>query len=173
MKGTIDASVPDAERSILNDEKEMAEHSTIVDLIRNDLSMVSENVHVSKFRYIDRIYTNEGDILQVSSEITGKLREGYRLGDIITKMLPAGSVTGAPKNETLRIIKECEQYDRGWYTGVFGIFDGQSLDSSVMIRFIEKNGNGYIYKSGGGITCLSDPEKEYYELISKVYVPVG
>ncbi len=175
MKGTIDASVPNAESVIMNDQKEMAEHCTIVDLIRNDLSIVSENVQVTKFRYIDRIKTGESELLQVSSEITGNLRKGYknRFGEIITKILPAGSVTGAPKKETVRIIKESEKYDRGWYTGVFGVFDGQTLDSAVMIRFIEKDADRYIYKSGGGITFLSDPEKEYEELISKVYVPVG
>lgn len=88
-------------------------------------------------------------------------------------MLPAGSVTGAPKRETIKIIEEVEQYDRGWYTGVFGIFDGKQLDSAVMIRFIERDSEGLIYKSGGGITFMSDPAKEYEELIAKVYVPVG
>jgi para-aminobenzoate synthetase component 1 len=88
-------------------------------------------------------------------------------------MLPAGSVTGAPKLETVRIIKESENYERGWYTGIFGVFDGKSLDSGVMIRFIEKKGNDFYFKSGGGITYMSDPLKEYEELITKVYVPVG
>jgi para-aminobenzoate synthetase component I len=175
MKGTIDASVLNAEAVIINDQKEMAEHNTIVDLIRNDLSMVSNNVKVSKYRYIDRIKTGESDLLQVSSEITGKLNKGYksRLGEIITGMLPAGSVTGAPKKETVSIIKKSEKFKRGWYTGIFGVFDGKALDSAVMIRFIEKNADSLIYKSGGGITYLSEPEKEYEELISKVYVPVG
>lgn len=175
MKGTIDASVPDAENKILNDEKEMAEHNTIVDLIRNDLSIVSDKVSVTRFRYFDRIKTGKSELIQVSSEITGTLNEGYksRLGNIITGMLPAGSVTGAPKKETVRIIKESEQYERGWYTGIFGVFDGTELDSAVMIRFIENKSGNLIFKSGGGITCLSDPAKEYEELIAKVYVPVG
>jgi para-aminobenzoate synthetase component 1 len=111
----------------------------------------------------------------VSSEITGWLTKGYeyKLGDIITGLLPAGSVTGAPKKETIRIIKESENYERGWYTGIFGVFDGKSLDSAVMIRFIENASYKLYFKSGGGITYLSDPAKEYKELISKVYVPVG
>jgi len=67
MKGTIDASIPDAEKKILNDKKEFAEHCTIVELIRNDLSMVAKNVYVKKFRYIDKIKTHEKDLLQVSS----------------------------------------------------------------------------------------------------------
>ena len=175
MKGTIDASVPDAENSILNNEKEMAEHNTIVDLIRNDLSIVSDNVTVTRYRFIDKIKTNDRELLQVSSEIKGSLNSGWekRLGEIITGMLPAGSVTGAPKRETVRIIKESENYERGWYTGVFGVFDGKKLDSAIMIRYIEKASGAFIYKSGGGITYLSDPVKEYEELIAKVYVPVG
>jgi para-aminobenzoate synthetase component I len=175
MKGTIESSVKDAEKVLLADEKEEAEHNTIVDLIRNDLSKVADNVEVTRYRYIDRINSGNGEMLQVSSEITGKLKNGFesQLGDIIVSMLPAGSVTGAPKKETIRIINESETYSRGWYTGVFGVFDGTSLDSGVMIRFIEKNNNNFIFKSGGGITSLSEPLKEYEELISKVYVPVG
>jgi para-aminobenzoate synthetase component 1 len=175
MKGTIDESIPDAEEVILNDEKEMAEHNTIVDLIRNDLSIISDNVSVTRYRYFDRIKTKDKTLLQVSSEITGYLEEGYRsrLGDIIAAMLPAGSVTGAPKKETVRIIRECENYERGWYTGIFGVFDGVSLDSAVMIRYIENNSGEYTYKSGGGITYLSDPVREYQELIDKVYVPIA
>lgn len=175
MKGTIDESVTDAERTILDDRKETAEHNTIVDLLRNDMSMISDSVSVTRHRYIDRIRTNDKTLLQVSSEITGILPGNYHdcLGDIITRMLPAGSVTGAPKRETVRIIRECEGYERGWYTGVFGVFDGARLDSGVMIRYIEQAGNGLVFKSGGGITYLSEPEKEYQELIDKVYVPVG
>jgi para-aminobenzoate synthetase component 1 len=175
MKGTIDASVKDALKILISDKKEEAEHNTIVDLIRNDLSKVADNVTVTRYRYIDRIKTISSELLQVSSEITGSLGLGYEnhLGDIIGAMLPAGSVTGAPKLETVRIIKESENYERGWYTGIFGVFDGKSLDSGVMIRFIEKKGNDFYFKSGGGITYMSDPLKEYEELITKVYVPVG
>lgn len=175
MKGTIDASIPDAENIILNDEKEMAEHDTIVDLIRNDLSMVSENVRVTKYRYADRIETSDKTLIQISSEIIGELTTDHmgHLGDIVFSMLPAGSVTGAPKKETLRIISESENYDRGWYTGVFGVFNGRELDSGVMIRFIENSDGKIVFKSGGGITFLSDPVKEYDELILKVYVPLG
>jgi para-aminobenzoate synthetase component 1 len=175
MKGTIDSSVPGAEKVLLTDEKEEAEHNTIVDLIRNDLSKVADSVAVKRYKYIDRIKTGSGELLQMSSEITGTLKDGYdnRLGDIITGLLPAGSVTGAPKKETLRIIKESENFERGWYTGIFGVYDGISLDSAVMIRFIENDSDKFYFKSGGGITYLSDPWKEYQELISKVYVPVG
>lgn len=174
MKGTIDAAIPVAEKIILNDPKEMAEHYTIVDLIRNDLSIVSDRVRVERFRYIDKITTNEKSLLQVSSEVCGELEEGYnsRLGDILFTLLPAGSVSGAPKKKTAEIISSIENNKRGYYTGVFGLFDGHDLNSSVMIRFMEKNDKGCFYRSGGGITSSSDPLAEYNEMIDKIYVPV-
>lgn len=175
MKGTIDANLPDAEKQLLNSEKELAEHYTIVDLIRNDLSMVAKNVRVERFRYIDYIKTHRKNLLQMSSEITGDLAEGWqnRLGDILISMLPAGSISGAPKKKTLEIIHDTEHYKRGYYTGVFGVFDGENIDSGVMIRFVEKTTNGLIYKSGGGITAMSNWEEEYDELIDKIYVPLA
>lgn len=174
MKGTIDANIDNALEIIMNDDKEFAEHNTIVDLIRNDLSMVSKQVKVTKFRYADYLKTNKKNLIQISSEISGNLADDYHehLGDIISALLPAGSVTGAPKQKTIEIIKSAEDYDRNYYTGVFGIFDGQDLDSAVMIRFIEKSGDGYVFKSGGGITTMSNAESEYQELLDKVYVPI-
>ncbi len=175
MKGTIDADIPNAASIILNDKKETAEHYTIVDLIRNDLSMVSKNVHVPRFRFIDRISTNQKNLLQVSSEICGEVDDNWNchIGDIMNSLLPAGSVTGAPKEKTLEIIAEAENYERGFYTGVFGYFDGISLDSGVMIRFIENENGQLYYKSGGGITIYSDARSEYEEMINKVYVPIA
>lgn len=174
MKGTIDASLPDAAKVVLDDPKESAEHTTIVDLIRNDLSQVASQVEVTRYRYIDKIRTHDKDILQVSSEITGRLPDDYRqhIGTILQTLLPAGSISGAPKKRTLEIIREAEGEPRGYYTGVFGIFDGQNLDSAVMIRFIEQSENGLLYRSGGGITNLSQPEAEYQEMLDKVYLQV-
>jgi para-aminobenzoate synthetase component 1 len=86
--------------------------------------------------------------------------------------LPAGSISGAPKKKTVEIIKDAEGYERGYFTGIFGIFDGKDLDSSVMIRFIESIDSKLCYKSGGGITFMSKPELEYQEMIDKVYVPI-
>ena len=85
MKGTIDASIPNARQILMNDEKETAEHATIVDLIRNDLSRVAEDVRGNRYRYIDVLHTNKGDILQTSSEISGNLPSDYQqhLGDIL------------------------------------------------------------------------------------------
>lgn len=186
MKGTIDANIPDAENIILSDKKEFYEHTTIVDLIRNDISKVANKVWVEKFRYIDRIQTSDSkEILQVSSQISGLLSDNWqqKLGDIIYSLLPAGSISGAPKDKTLAIINEAEKYTystrfgevgyrRGFYTGICGIFDGKIFDSGVMIRFIEKTENGLVYKSGGGITARSSAENEYQEMIQKIYVPI-
>ena len=173
MKGTIDASIPNAESILLNNPKELAEHYTIVDLIRNDLNLVAKEVCVEKFRYIEEISTNFTKLLQASSMITGTLPPDYssHIGDILFRMLPAGSVTGAPKNRTIEIIREVENYNRGYYSGIMGYFDGSTLDSGVMIRFIEETPEGKVFKSGGGITSQSNPDEEYREMIDKVYVP--
>ncbi|MGB3464182.1 MAG: aminodeoxychorismate synthase component I, partial [Cyclobacteriaceae bacterium] len=145
MKGTIEADLPDAEKIILGDKKEQAEHVTIVDLIRNDLSIVADKVAVPKFRYIEKLRTNKNDLLQVSSKISGKLHTRYvdNIGDLIFKLLPAGSISGAPKPQTIAIINDAENHDRGFYTGICGIYDGKNLDSGVMIRFVEKRGDQY------------------------------
>jgi para-aminobenzoate synthetase component 1 len=174
MKGTIDAAVPNAAQRILDDEKERAEHTTIVDLIRNDLSQVATRVTVNRFRYLDEIRTSHKNLLQVSSEIVGELPDDYRsrLGSILIKLLPAGSVSGAPKVKTLEIIRQAEGEKRGYYTGIFGYFNGQQLDSGVMIRFLENQDGTYYYRSGGGITTQSQVEAEYQETIDKVYVPL-
>ena len=173
MKGTINANIQDAEKTVMNDKKEEAEHNTIVDLLRNDLSRVAQDVHVSRFRYIDELKTNKGEILQVSSEIVGTLPNEYmsEIGTIIFSLLPAGSVSGAPKEATLKLIGKAENSPRGYYTGVAGYFDGANLDSFVLIRFIEQNEKGLVFRSGGGITASSHMKKEYLESLQKVYLP--
>ncbi len=175
MKGTIDASIPDAEKIIRENKKELAEHVTIVDLIRNDLSRVASNVCITRFRYIDKITTHDKKLLQVSSEITGDLSVNYRqhLGNLIVSLLPAGSVSGAPKVRTCEVIREAEGEKRGYYTGVFGYFDGENLDSGVAIRFMQQEEDTIFYRSGGGITTQSVAEQEYMEAIQKIYVPVA
>jgi len=173
MKGTIDASLTHAKERILNDKKEMAEHVMIVDLMRNDLGIIATDIQVEKFRYVEKIKAGEKELLQVSSKITATLPDGWKdnLGTLFSQILPAGSISGTPKKSTVNIIKNVEDFNRGFYTGVFGIFDGESLRSSVMIRFIEKENDALFYKSGGGITIDSDPKSEYEELINKIYLP--
>jgi para-aminobenzoate synthetase component 1 len=173
MKGTIDASVNNAQKKILEDEKELAEHTMIVDLMRNDLGIIANDIRVKRFRYIDTITAGEKKLLQISSHIEGKLEKSWQnsIGDILDKLTPAGSISGTPKRSTLEIIKKVEDYKRGFYTGVFGIFEGNALYSGVMIRFIENVGNKLIYKSGGGITIDSNLKSEYKELNQKIYLP--
>jgi len=174
MKGTIEAHIPNATEKILANQKEMAEHIMIVDLMRNDLAMVARDVKVKKFRYIDKIKAGEKELLQVSSKITASLPISWKnnLGEILDTILPAGSITGTPKKSTINIIKNTENYNRGFYSGVFGIFDGENLYSAVMIRFIEQQNSQLYYKSGGGITIDSDTFSEYSELIDKIYLPI-
>ena len=174
MKGTIEASIPNAKEKILANEKEMAEHVMIVDLMRNDLGRVGKNIQVRKFRYVEKIKAGNKELLQVSSEITATLPTNWRdnLGDILNQLLPAGSITGTPKKSTVTIISNIEDYNRGFYTGVFGIFDGKDLYSAVMIRFIERENEKLYYKSGGGITLDSNAKSEYEELIDKIYLPL-
>lgn len=174
MKGTIDATLPNAEKQLLSDHKEEAEHATIVDLIRNDLSRIASAVEVRKYRYLDRLITNQRDLLQVSSEIEGKLPDNWKekIGDMLFELLPAGSISGAPKKKTLEIIEETEIDSRGFYTGISGYFNGKQLDSAVLIRFIEQKGKQLYFRSGGGITAQSDIKKEYNEIKQKVYVPI-
>ena len=173
MKGTIDANIKDAKKTILADKKEMAEHVMIVDLMRNDLGIIGSEVKVEKFRYVEKIKAGKKELLQVSSKITAKLPDDWRdnIGSLLSQLLPAGSITGTPKRSTVDIIEEVEDFERGFYTGVFGVFDGESLRSGVMIRFIEKVGDTLYYKSGGGITIDSDAKSEYEELIDKIYLP--
>ncbi len=173
MKGTIDAKIPNAQTRILGDIKEMAEHTMVVDLLRNDLSIVSSKVKVDKFRFCEKINAGEKKLLQVSSKIHGTLEENWqsKFGDILTSLLPAGSITGTPKKITVDILNEVEAYKRDFYTGIAGIFTPQKVQSFVLIRFIEKIENELFYKSGGGITCDSNVTLEYQELLDKIYIP--
>ena len=173
MKGTIDSSIENAKDILLANKKELAEHTMIVDLIRNDLSIVASNVKVDKFRYCEKINAGNKQLFQTSSKISATLNNNWHenIGNIITKLLPAGSITGTPKKSTINILNNIENYNRNFYTGIWGIYDGKSLDSSVLIRFIEKQNNNYVYKSGGGITVDSDCTNEYNEMINKIYIP--
>ncbi len=173
MKGTIDASLPNAKELILADEKEMAEHVMIVDLLRNDLGIIATDVHVEKFRYTETINAGEKKLLHVSSKISATLPSNWRnnLPSILKKLLPAGSISGTPKKKTVELIQQIENYERSYFSGVFGVFDGVNLQSAVMIRFIENQNGQLVYKSGGGITLDSDAQSEYNELLDKIYIP--
>ena len=159
----------------MQSDKEFTEHNTIVDLIRNDLALVSQNIQVTKYRYLEKVNTYRGAIYQTSSEICGELNENWQasVGSLLAKLLPAGSISGAPKEKTLEIIQQAEIGQRGYYTGIFGYFDGENLESAVAIRFIEQNNERLLFRSGGGITAKSVLSDEYNELLEKVYVPIS
>lgn len=174
MKGTAEDTEV-ARRELLTSQKEIAEHATIVDLIRNDLSQVAKRVRVADYRYLGRIDTPRGGLLQTSSEVGGWLPAGWqsRLGTTIAKLLPAGSVSGAPKPATTALIRSAEGRPRGYYCGIGVYFDGKTVDSCVLIRFIENNAEeGHLFWAGGGITARSRWEDEYAELRSKVRIPL-
>lgn len=173
MKGTIDADIPDAIDKILNNPKELAEHTMIVDLLRNDLAIIANDICVEEFRYITTIETGNKRLHQVSSHISGELKKDWKetIGEKIQAILPAGSISGTPKKKTCELIEIIEGYQRGYFSGIFGYFDGNNLYSAVSIRYIEQTENGLVYKSGGGITADSTPQSEYQELLDKIYIP--
>jgi para-aminobenzoate synthetase component I len=174
MKGTISSAIPNAAQTLLNNTKELAEHYTITDLLRNDLSRIAKQVQVTRFRYLDEIVNMHGKILQTSTEIEGYCDNNWheKIGDYMDLLLPAGSISGAPKQSTINIINSVETHERGFYTGVCCLFDGINFDSFVMIRMIVKDNDRYFYKSGGGITNHSVANSEYEEIIQKIYVPI-
>ena len=172
MKGTAADTVA-GRRELLASAKETAEHATIVDLLRNDLSRVASGVRVTDYRYLRRIETRRGGLVQTSSKIGGWLTQAWadELGAILFELLPAGSVSGAPKAATLELIRSAEDGPRGYYCGVAGYFDGETLDTCVLIRYLEKTPEGYVFRSGGGITAQSDAAAEYAELNAKIRLP--
>lgn len=170
MKGTAIENSLDA---LLRSDKEMAEHTMSVDLLRNDMSLVASNVRLKEFRKATLIKAGDKKVWQTSSKISGELDNSWPnfIGDILAKLLPAGSISGTPKKMTVKILKEIEGYNRGFFTGIFGYFGGDFLDSAVAIRFIEQTNNGFVYKSGGGVTTNSCATDEYQELLTKIYLP--
>ena len=176
MKGTIASDTPGAPSSILNDYKETSEHCAVVDLLLRDLRGVAENVHVKRFRFFTEIPTQQDrKLYQVSSEICGTISGAWqqRIGTIFDRLLPAGSILGAPREETKKLIAAAEVgTPRGFYCGVFGCYNGNSVSSAVLIRFIcEDKGGQKFYHSGGGITINSRMDMEYREVIEKIYLP--
>lgn len=168
MKGTIDASLPNAREILLNDEKEISEQRAMVKLMQDELLGICDEVRLEKFRFIEQV----GSLYQTSSHISAKLRENLGFGDVFEALLPAGSIAGAPKQKALDVIKECELNPRGFYTGIFIYFDGRVLQSFVLIRFVKCENDGLYFYSGGGITAQSEAKREYDELLAKANFPI-
>lgn len=172
MKGTISANIPNAKEILLNDQKEYNEQVMICELMKNELSRVSTNINIDKFRYFTHVKNKNGDIWQTSSEISGILKPEYenKIGSILEKLLPAGSISGMPKENSIKITKKVEVNKREYYSGIFIYFDGEICKSHVLIRFVGLDQNKKMYYfSGGGITKESEIKKEYEELKQKVY----
>ena len=154
------------EKELLADEKERAEHNMLVDLGRNDLGRLSKfgTVEVEKYMCIEK-YSH---VMHIGSEVKGILRDDLQAIDAVDSVLPAGTLSGAPKFKACEIISELEGDRRGIYGGAVGYVDFTgNLDVCIAIRLAYKrNGNVYV-RSGAGIVADSVPEKEYEECINK------
>lgn len=167
MKGTWPRGVDlqsDAEAALQlrNDEKNLGEHITIVDLLRNDVGSVCElgSVQVEKLLDVERYAT----LLQMTSTITGRLRGDVSASEVFRRLFPSGSITGAPKRRTMEIIREVEQRRRGVYTGAIGYFaPGDEACFNVAIRTMHVRDREFVMGVGGGITADSRADDEFRE----------
>ncbi len=154
------------ENELAADTKELAEHTMLVDLGRNDVGRISEygSVSVPVFKRIER-YSH---VMHLVSEVRGRLKQGATSLDALKACFPAGTVTGAPKVRAMEIISELEPEHRGAYAGAVGYlgFNG-SLDTCIAIRTIIGHGNTLAIQAGAGIVADSDPEREYLETENK------
>ena len=154
------------EKELLADEKERAEHNMLVDLGRNDLGKLAKfgTVTVDKYMEIER-YSH---VMHIGSSVQGILREDKEPIDAVDAVLPAGTLSGAPKIRACELIDELEQNKRGIYGGAIGYVDFTgNLDVCIAIRLAFRKGNRVYVRSGAGIVADSVPEKEYQECINK------
>ena len=154
------------EEGLLKDEKELAEHNMLVDLGRNDLGKVSKfgTVQVEKLHSIER-YSH---VMHIGSTVRGEIREEYDALDAIEAVLPAGTLSGAPKIRACQLIGELEDNKRGIYGGAIGYIDFTgNMDTCIAIRIAYKKNGKVFVRSGAGIVADSDPEKEFQECINK------
>lgn len=155
------------DEELLKDTKELAEHNMLVDLARNDLGRISQFDTVKVVDYMS--LKKFSHVTHITSVVQGKLKEGLTSLDAIRSILPAGTLSGAPKVRAMEIIEELEETKRGVYGGAIGYigYDG-NLDTCIAIRTVVKK-DGYAYiQAGGGIVLDSDPEKEYEESVNKM-----
>ena len=154
------------ERELLADEKELAEHNMLVDLGRNDLGKISEfgSVEVEKYHVIER-YSH---VMHIGSTVRGKLRKDKDAIDAIDSVLPAGTLSGAPKLRACQLINNLENNKRGIYGGAVGYIDFTgNMDVCIAIRLAYKKKDKVFVRSGAGIVADSVPENEYHECINK------
>lgn len=154
------------EKSLLSDEKELAEHNMLVDLGRNDLGKISQfgTVEVEQYMAIQH-YSH---VMHIGSTVRGVLREDLDAISAIDAVLPAGTLSGAPKIRACEIINELENNKRGIYGGAIGYIDfSGNLDTCIAIRIAYRKGNKVFVRSGAGIVADSIPENEFQECINK------
>lgn len=157
------------EHDLLNDQKEIAEHSMLLDLARNDMGKVSEigSVKISKFMEIHR-YSH---VMHIYSEVCGKKLENKDFLDVLSAFLPAGTLSGAPKIRAMEIIDELEDTKRGFYGGAVGYISyNQNMDTAITIRSIVEKNNKFHLQSGAGIVYDSVPENEFDECLNKMKI---
>lgn len=160
------------EAELLADEKELAEHNMLVDLGRNDLGKISKfgSVQVQKFHSIER-YSH---VMHIGSTVRGEIRSDFDALDAISAVLPAGTLSGAPKIRACQLIGELEKNKRGIYGGAIGYIDfAGNMDTCIAIRIASKKNGKVFVRSGAGIVADSDPEKEFQECINKAKAVVN
>jgi len=154
------------EKELLADEKELAEHNMLVDLGRNDLGKISKfgTVTVEKYMSVLRF----SHVMHIGSTVSGEIIEGKTGLDAINAVLPAGTLSGAPKISAMRIINEQEKNKRGVYGGAIGYLDFTgNMDTCIAIRIVYKRNGKVFIRSGAGIVADSNPESEYQECLNK------
>lgn len=165
-RGKTEAEDKQLELDLLSDEKELSEHNMLVDLGRNDLGRISKipSVEVTEYMMIHRY----SKIMHICSQVEGDIREDCDGCDAIEAVLPAGTLSGAPKIRACEIIEEMESEPRGIYGGALGYLDfAGNMDTCIAIRMaVRKNGTVYV-QAGGGIVADSQPELEYEESANK------
>ncbi|HVF97420.1 MAG TPA: anthranilate synthase component I family protein [Flavisolibacter sp.] len=150
---------------LLQDPKENAEHVMLVDLARNDLSTVCENVSVSAYRQV-QYYSH---VIHLVSEVTGEVKEGINPFEVLAKTFPAGTLSGAPKYKAMQLINNFEPTPRSFYGGALGFvgFDG-SCNHAIMIRTLLSKNNTLFLQAGAGVVAASNPESELQEVNNKL-----
>lgn len=154
------------EKELLADEKELAEHNMLVDLGRNDIGKISRfgSVEVEKYHCIER-YSH---VMHIGSTVRGEIRDDCDALSAIDSILPAGTLSGAPKLRACQLINDLENNKRGIYGGAIGYIDFTgNLDTCIAIRIAYKKNNKVFIRSGAGIVADSVPEKEYQECLNK------
>lgn len=171
-RGKTEAQDRALEAELLADEKELAEHNMLVDLGRNDLGKISKfgTVQVEKLHSIER-YSH---VMHIGSTVRGEIREDCDALDAVSAVLPAGTLSGAPKIRACQLIGQLEQNKRGIYGGAIGYIDFTgNLDTCIAIRIAYKKNGKVFIRSGAGIVADSVPEKEYQECINKAAAVVN